>query len=124
MFLKVFALSFALSGTALLVLSACGGGSDGDIATTPETPTTPASVVLTGTVVVDQAIRNAVVCMDLNASSTCDANEPASAGTGSNGAYSITYDSAKVAAAQAASASLIVAMVPGAAADATPVLAG
>ena len=52
MFLKVKALSFALSGTALLVLSACGGGSDGDIATTPETPTTPASVVLTGTVVV------------------------------------------------------------------------
>ena len=122
MFLKVKALSFALSGTALLVLSACGGGSDGDIATTPETPTTPASVVVTGTVVVDQAIRNAVVCMDLNASSTCDANEPASAGTGSNGAYSITYDSAKVAAAQAASASLIVAMVPGAAADATTTL--
>jgi len=83
-----------------LVLSACGGG-DGDVATTPETPTTPApvssSVVLTGTVVVDQPIQNAVVCMDLNASKTCDADEPTSAGTGSDGGYSITYDSAKVA---------------------------
>ena len=121
MFLKVKALSFALSGTALLVLSACGGGSDGDIATTPETPTTPtpASVVVTGTVVVDQPIQNAVVCMDLNANNACDADEPASAGTGSDGGYSITYDSAKVAAAQAASASLIVAIAPGTAGAAT-----
>ena len=121
MFLKVKALSFALSGTALLVLSACGGGSDGDIATTPETPTTPtpASVVVTGTVVVDQPIQNAVVCMDLNANNACDADEPASAGTGSDGGYSITYDSAKVTAAQAASASLIVAIAPGTAGAAT-----
>lgn len=118
MLLKIKPLSFALSGTAVLVLSACGGG-DGDIATTPETPITPVSVVVTGTVVVDQAIQNAVVCMDLNASNTCDADESASAKTGPDGAYSITYDSAKVAAAQAASASLIVAMVPGATADAT-----
>ena len=122
MFLRVKALSFALSGTAVLVLSACGGG-DGDVATTPETPTTPApvssSVVLTGTVVVDQPIQNAVVCMDLNASKTCDADEPTSAGTGSDGGYSITYDSAKVAAAQAASASLVVAIAPGTAGAAT-----
>jgi len=114
MLLKMKPLSLALSGSALLVLSACGGG------TSTEAPATPAT--LTGTVTVDQAIKNAVVCMDLNANNACDADEPASAKTGADGAYSLTYDPAKVTAAQAAGASLIAPMVPGAITDAATTL--
>ena len=75
-------------------------------------------MTLTGTVVVDQAIQNAVVCLDLNANSACDTGEPVSAKTGANGAYSLTYDSNTLTAAQVAAASLIAPMVPGAVADA------
>ena len=39
-------------------------------------------MTLTGSVVVDQAVQNAVVCMDLNANSVCDTGEPVSAKTG------------------------------------------
>lgn len=106
MLLKIKPLSLALSGSALLVLSACGGGT-----TSTEAPATPTT--LTGTVTVDQTIKNAVVCMDLNANNACDADEPVSAKTGADGAYSLTYDPAKVTAAQAAGASLIAPMVPG-----------
>ena len=63
---------------------------------------------------INQAIQNAVVCMDLNANNLCDAGEPASAKTGANGVYSLTYDPAAVTAAQVAAASLIAPMVPGA----------
>ena len=35
---------------------------------------------------VNQAIQNAVVCMDLNANNACDAGEPVSARTGATGA--------------------------------------
>ena len=63
---------------------------------------------------INQAIQNAVVCMDLNANNLCDAGEPVSAKTGANGAYSLSYDPAAVTAAQAAAASLIAPMVPGA----------
>ena len=119
-------LSLALSGTALrplaassaflLALAGCGGGgSSGDA---PAPPPAPAPFTLTGTVAVDQAIQNAVVCMDLNANNLCDTGEPASAKTGANGAYSLTYDPAAVAAAQVAAASLIAPMVPGAPTDA------
>ena len=117
-------LSLALSGTALrplaassaflLALAGCGGGGSSGDAPTP--------VTLTGTVVVDQAIQNAVVCMDLNANNLCDTGEPASAKTGANGAYSLTYDPAAVAAAQVAAASLIAPMVPGALTDANTTL--
>ena len=64
--------------------------------------------------VINQAIQNAVVCMDLNANNLCDAGEPSSARTGANGAYSLSYDPAAVTAAQVATASLIAPMVPGA----------
>ena len=64
--------------------------------------------------VINQAIQNAVVCMDLNANNLCDAGEPSSARTGANGAYSLSYDPAAVTAAQVAAASLIAPMVPGA----------
>lgn len=115
MLLKMKPLSFALSGSALLVLSACGGGT-----TSTEAPATPTT--FTGTVTVDQAIKNAVVCMDLNANNACDADEPVSARTGADGAYILTYDPAKVTAAQAAGASLIAPMVPGTITDAATTL--
>ena len=102
--------SLAISSAFLLALAGCGGGGD-------DAPA-PAPVTLTGTVMVDQAIQNAMVCMDLNANSVCDAEEPASAKTGANGVYSLTYDANTVTAAQIAAASLIAPMVPGALADA------
>ena len=68
---------------------------------------------------VDQAVKNAVVCMDINANSMCDAGEPVSAKTGADGIYSLTYDATVVTAAQVAAASLIAPMVPGTVADAT-----
>ena len=68
---------------------------------------------------VDQAVKNAVVCMDSNANSMCDAGEPVPAKTGADGIYSLTYDATVVTAAQVAAASLIAPMVPGTVADAT-----
>ncbi len=122
-------LSLALSATLLLALAGCGGGGgDGEATPAPApvpapSPTpapapaptpAPAPITLTGTVVINQAIQNAVVCMDLNANNLCDAGEPTSARTGANGAYSLSYDPAAVTAAQVAAASLIAPMVPGA----------
>ncbi|CAN7173853.1 hypothetical protein [Acidovorax sp. Leaf78] len=110
-------LALALGGALALTLTACGGGSSSDD-TAPPAPAPDTKVTLTGTVVVDQAIRNAVVCLDLNSNSTCDASEPASARTGADGAYTLTYDTAQVSTTQVAAASLIAPMVPGALADA------
>lgn len=50
-------------------------------------------------------LRNVVVCLDLNANDACDAGEPASAATGADGRYSLSYDPAAVSG--AASAQLI-----------------
>lgn len=110
-------LAHAPSGVLVLTLAACGGGSSsGSTAADPVTTVSPV-VTLTGAVMVDQAIRNAVVCMDLNANGSCDADEPVSTKTDADGAYSLSYDTTKVAAAQLAAASLIARMVPGAATD-------
>ncbi|MDO8449888.1 MAG: hypothetical protein Q7T10_13910 [Rhodoferax sp.] len=109
-------LSLALVNAAMISVAGCGGGSSSDGSTpSPIAPLTVAvpTAILTGAVMVDQAVRNAVVCMDLNANNVCDANEPASARTGDDGAYSLTYDTAAVTAAQVAAASLIAPMVPG-----------
>lgn len=111
---KTRPLSLALSSAAVLTLSACGGGGSGGSTGTPSS-----RVTLTGTVVVDQAIRNALVCLDLNANNACDAGEPVAEKTGANGAYSLAYDPVQITGAQAAGASLIAMMVPGAATDAT-----
>jgi hypothetical protein len=92
-----------------LSLAACGGGGDASDTSEPD-PNAPRS--LTGTVVVDGVVRNAVVCLDLNANSACDAGEPASANTGADGAYSLIATTQ-----QAQSASLIAPMVPGNPAD-------
>ena len=122
-------LALSLSTVLTLTLAACGGGGGGDAAPAevvtppvvivpPPPPPAPVMVTLTGTVMGNQAIRNALVCMDLNANAACDADEPASARTGADGAYSITYDSAKVTAEQVAAAALIAPMVPGGATEA------
>ncbi len=94
-----------------------GGSSSGDSNSTV-TPTAGTTTTLTGAVMVNQAVRNAVVCMDLNANNLCDANEPASARTGADGTYSLTYDTNVVTTAQVAAASLIAPMVPSAPGDA------
>lgn len=107
-------LAFAMTSAFLVTLASCGGGDDSDA---PVAPPAPTPVTLSGTVMGDQAIQNAVVCLDLNANSACDATEPTSAKTSASGAYSLTYDPATVTATQVAAASLIAPMVPGAAAD-------
>ena len=90
------------------VLAACGGGGSGE----PQ-PSTPNTLTLSGVVQGNGAIKNAVVCLDLNANSLCDADEPASLKTGADGAYSITVDTSKVTQAQISNASLIAPQVPG-----------
>lgn len=127
-------LALAINATLALSLAACGGGGSGEVATStsdpaapvveapPAEPPAPVMVTLSGAVMGNQAVRNAVVCMDLNANGACDADEPASARTGADGAYSLTYDSSKVSVTQTAAISLIAAMVPGlATADTTTI---
>ena len=100
-------LALALAGALLASLTACGGDDDDDITPPPLPPTQPVPVTLQGSVMVNQGIQNAVVCMDLNANSVCDGNEPASAPTDASGAYTLTYDSRQISPAQVAAASLI-----------------
>ncbi len=107
----------ALTALCIAALSACGGSSHNDDPPTP-IPPGPTPVVLQGKVIVDQAVRNAVVCLDLNANGVCDAGEPASQRTGADGAYEVRYLPGAVDARQAAGASLIASMVPGDAANA------
>jgi hypothetical protein len=104
--------SMQMMGYASIVaalLTACGGGGDTPDASAPD-PDAP--LTLTGTVAVEGVVRNAVVCLDLNANSACDVGEPVSAPTGANGVYSLTAT-----AQQLATASLISPMVPGGLAD-------
>lgn len=69
---------------------------------------------LSGTVAVNGLVRNAVVCLDLNANGACDAGEPTSPRTGANGAYAISFPRSHVSEEAQAAASLIAPMVPGA----------
>jgi hypothetical protein len=94
-----------------------GGGSGGE--TGGGTGGTGGTASLTGVVAVNGPVRNAVVCLDLNASGACDAGEPASAPTDAAGAYSVSYDTRVVLPAEVAASSLIAPQVPGALADAT-----
>ncbi len=95
---------------ALGNLTACGGGSE---APTGSTTSANPIVTLSGTVMANQAVKNAVVCMDLNDNGACDAGEPTAAKTGADGAYSLTYNKTQITAARVAAASLIAPMVPG-----------
>ena len=104
------------TAVALLIasaLSACGGGSESDPAPAPAPAPGPVTLSLSGQVVRSGPVKNAVVCLDLNANAACDADEPASAKTGADGAYAIVVDTAKVSAAQVSAASLISPQVPG-----------
>lgn len=107
----------ALAAAVALSLSACGGGDDEAPGADP-TPT-PDNQTLTGQVTRNMALKNVVVCMDLNANDACDAAEPASAATGEDGRYSLTYDKSAITPAQVAAASLIAPVLAGDAAAAT-----
>lgn len=117
----------SLRGANLLVaamltagLMACGGGSDDDpVADTGAGGGTGGTATLSGVVAVNGPVRNAVVCLDLNANNACDADEPASAPTSASGAYSLSYNTSAVLPAQLASSSLIAPQVPGALTAAT-----
>lgn len=111
---KHHAIAIATLALTAASLTACGGGSDTPEAVTPA-PSNP--FTLTGKVFIDGAVKNAVVCMDLNANNTCDATEPTSAKTGADGAYSITYDNTKVSATDVAASSLISPQTVGTATD-------
>jgi len=123
-----------LLATALLTagLMACGGGSDGDPVEDAGAGGgtgggvdggtgggTGGTASLSGVVAVNGPVRNAVVCLDLNANGACDTGEPASAPTDASGAYSVSYDTSVVLPAQVAASSLIAPQVPGALAAAT-----
>lgn len=110
-------LTLAIGGALALTLTACGGGSSSEETPAPPPPNT--KVTLSGTVMIDQAIRNAVVCLDLNGNNACDTSEPTAAPTGADGAYTLTYDTAQISATQAAAASLLAPMVPGVLTDAS-----
>ena len=47
-------------------------------------------MTLQGQVTRNAALKDATVCLDLNANDACDAGEPTSAPTGANGMYSVT----------------------------------
>ena len=75
MILKNHNFGLGLVGAAVLALTACGGGggSDATPAPTPVTSTATTSVPVT---VIDDAIGNAMVCLDKNSNGACDADEP------------------------------------------------
>jgi hypothetical protein len=92
----------ALTATASLaaaLLYGCGGGGGTDTPAAPPAPApAPAPVVTTtqvATRVIDGPIRNALVCLDVNANSACDANEP-SARTNAAGDAALTVPNADV----------------------------
>ena len=108
-------LSLALVSALLATVAGCGGSDDnnGDaVAPPPPPPPPPAQVTLKGSAMRNAALQNAVVCMDLNANSACDAGEPASAPTDADGAWSLTYETAQVSADKVAAASLIALVTP------------
>ena len=97
-----------LCAAVALSLSACGGGGDGDSSAPAPTPMT-----LSGTVSIDGRLKNVVVCLDLNTNNACDVGEPASAATGADGAYAVTWDANILPAAQTSVAALIAPVATG-----------
>lgn len=103
--------SVATIGSTLVtaaVLQACGGGggdgnttvADPGSASTPTIPATfPATLAVSGRVFVEQAVRLANVCVDLDGNGSCDSGEPRSATTPADGSYSVAYTAADAAAA-------------------------
>ena len=70
--LRPLHLLLATSGLASAILAGCGG--DGNDTTATETPL--AETVTINSTVVDGAIQNALVCLDLNSNGACDTGEP------------------------------------------------
>ncbi|MFD1710577.1 hypothetical protein FVQ98_06925 [Ottowia sp. GY511] len=106
----------SLTAAAALGLSACGGGDDND---DPSPPPAPEANTLTGQVARSGALKNVVVCLDLNANKACDADEPASGPTGADGKYTVKYDPTKVTPTALTAAALIAQVKAGDAAAAT-----
>lgn len=69
---------------------------------------------LSGTVAVNGLVRNAVVCLDLDHSASCDDGEPVSQKTGADGVYTMSFARSAISEAVQDAASLIAPMVPGA----------
>lgn len=71
--------SLSLISTAVVLLTACGGGGSSGIGTSGETGTTPAAPTTetssVTTTVMDGLITNALVCLDINNNSLCDVGE-------------------------------------------------
>lgn len=123
-------LSLALVSVLLATVAGCGGSDDdgnnngtstppppapapGSPPAPPPPPPAPVQTTLTGSAMRNAALQNAVVCMDLNDNSACDAGEPAAAApTDANGAWSLTYDATQASADQVAAASLIALVTP------------
>lgn len=105
--IKFHAISLAVTGTVALALAGCGGSSSSTA------PLASAPVTLAGKVFINMAIKNALVCMDLNANNVCDTGEPRSAMTDVAGAYSLTYDPTVVTATQVSAAPIIAQITSG-----------
>lgn len=84
------ALCRASVAASVLTLAACGGDGDDDN-NTPAPPPAP-TAQLSG-VVLDGALANAKVCLDLNDNRACDADEP-SATTAADGKFTLTAEEA------------------------------
>ncbi|RGE42699.1 hypothetical protein DZC30_16440 [Comamonas testosteroni] len=115
--------ALALSGAAVLAtLVACGGGGSGDsngAASPPPSPSTPpAAMQWSGTVAIDQSIKNTTVCADLNANGSCDSHEPVSAATGADGAFKLSYQPSDTASANTAKATPLLAVISASSVDA------
>ncbi|MBK6869045.1 MAG: hypothetical protein IPG98_14395 [Burkholderiales bacterium] len=118
---KRFALH-SIAAAMALTLAACGGGGDDPApgpgpgpgpGPDPVPPPPPVTETLSGQVARNGTLKNVVVCLDLNANDACDADEPAATPTGADGVYTLSYEPAKVGAAQAAAAPLIAPVLAG-----------
>lgn len=74
--MNTFKKRWGMHVVATLMLAACGSGGGGSEGAPPNDPELPAtSISITGSVV-DAPIKQATVCLDLNANNLCDAGEP------------------------------------------------
>lgn len=77
---------------AIASLTACGGGGGSSSAPSAGTgDSTGSSTTNISGKVIDGYVKNALVCLDLNANSLCDADEP-STRTVAGGSYTLQYD--------------------------------
>lgn len=108
----------ALACAALLTLAGCGGGGDGGggsglPSSGPAASPAPEPVAISGKVMGLGPVSGATVCVDRNRNNACDANEPAAAKTGSDGAYAFSYTPSDQADANELAAAPLVAQVDG-----------